>query len=201
MDENSGTQQQSSGEKISDVALAYMRTTSSRLDKTEGEFVEHLQRVEGRLDQLIDFMRDIAVLQQQYTTQGEALGELRVAVREQSIRLENSVRQVHSRLDDLTTTMTVNIDSETSKIVEKLNEYEVKHKILDHKFHTWLNRGLGGLAAVAVVCAVFQFTGVRWLERLETERVYTAERVTKIQNRVTDLENAAAEQTNVAGKK
>lgn len=174
---------------VADVTLTYIKTVSERIDRAETDFVDNLKRVEQRLDQIVGLMRDVASLQQQYTAQGEALGELRGAFREQTRRMESSITRVHTRLDELTTAMTTNIDLETTKISQKLDGYERSHKELDQNFHTWLNRGLGGWAMFILVVGALQFVGIRWLDNLEGERRVAADRLVKLTSRVADLEN------------
>jgi DNA repair exonuclease SbcCD ATPase subunit len=174
---------------ISDLTLAYMKTVSTRLDRTETEFVDHLRKVESRLDQLVDLMRDVAALQQQYTLQGEAISELRSTIREQTQRVEGSIARMHQRLDDLNETFTTSIETETGKLNEKLSDQERNHKDLDQRFQMWLNRGLGGWAVMVLILGFLQYAGIRWLDSLDADRTATTERIQKLTSRVSDLEN------------
>lgn len=46
----------------SDLTLAYVRTMSSRMDRIEVDFVDHIRKIETRLDQIVDLVRDVAAL-------------------------------------------------------------------------------------------------------------------------------------------
>ena len=173
----------------SDLTLAYVRTMSGRMDRIEIDFVDHIRKIETRLDQIVDLVRDVAALKQQYAAQSEALAELRGAVREQSIKMENSITRVHQRLDDLTASMNSSIDTETTKIVERLMDHEKNHKDLDRRFQMWLNRGLGGWMAFVLVIGALQFLGMRWLGTVDAERAALVEKVQKLTSRIADLEN------------
>ena len=175
----------------SDLTLAYVRTMSGRMDRIEIDFVDHIRKIETRLDQIVDLVRDVAALKQQYAAQSEALAELRGAVREQSIKMENSITRVHQRLDDLTASMNSSIDTETTKIVERLMDHEKNHKDLDRRFQMWLNRGLGGWMAFVLVIGALQFLGMRWLGTVDAERAALVEKVQKLTSRIADLENRA----------
>lgn len=175
----------------SDLTLAYVRTMSGRMDRIEVDFVDHIRKIETRLDQIVDLVRDVAALKQQYAAQSEALTELRGAVREQSIKMENSITRVHQRLDDLTASMNTSIDTETTKIVERLVDHEKNHKDLDRRFQMWLNRGLGGWMAFVLVIGALQFLGMRWLGTVDAERAALVEKVQKLTSRTSDLENRA----------
>lgn len=175
----------------SDLTLAYVRTMSGRMDRIEIDFVDHIRKIETRLDQIVDLVRDVAALKQQYAAQSEALAELRGAVREQSIKMENSITRVHQRLDDLTASMNSSIDTETTKIVERLMDHEKNHKDLDRRFQMWLNRGLGGWMAFVLVIGALQFLGMRWLGTVDAERAALVEKVQKLTSRISDLENRA----------
>ena len=175
----------------SDLTLTYVRTMSGRMDRIEIDFVDHIRKIETRLDQIVDLVRDVAALKQQYAAQSEALAELRGAVREQSIKMENSIIRVHQRLDDLTASMNGSIDTETTKIVERLMDHEKNHKDLDRRFQMWLNRGLGGWMAFVLVIGALQFLGMRWLGTVDAERAALVEKVQKLTSRISDLENRA----------
>ena len=172
-----------------DVTLAYVTTMSSRMDRVEIEFVDQLRKIETRLDQIVDLVRDVAALKQQYTAQSEAIVELRGAVREQSTRVESSIARVHQRLDELTASVSSSIDTETAKIVERIAESEKNHKELDGKFQMWLNRGIGGWAVFILVVGILQFVGIRWLNTMDADRETLVAQVQKLSNRIADLEN------------
>lgn len=172
-----------------DVTFAYVKTMSSRMDRVETEFVDHLRKIETRLDQIVDLVRDVAALKQQYTAQSEAIVELRGAVREQSTRVESSIARVHQRLDELTASVSSSIDTETAKIVERIAESEKNHKELDGKFQMWLNRGIGGWTVFVLVVGILQFVGIRWLNTMDADRETLVAQVQKLSNRIADLEN------------
>ena len=171
------------------VTFAYVKTMSSRMDRVETEFVDHLRKIETRLDQIVDLVRDVAALKQQYTAQSEAIVELRGAVREQSTRVESSIARVHQRLDELTASVSSSIDTETAKIVERIAESEKNHKELDGKFQMWLNRGIGGWTVFVLVVGILQFVGIRWLNTMDADRETLVAQVQKLSNRIADLEN------------
>jgi phage shock protein A len=172
----------------SDVALAYMRTTSSRMDRIETDFVDHIRKIEDRLDQLVDLVRDVATLKQQYTAQNEGITELRGAIREQSIKMESSIARVHQRLDELTSSVSSSIDIETAKIVSKLGDFEKDHRDLDKRFQMWLNRGLGAWVAATIVVGILQYTGMKWIEQLDADKTASQAQIQKLSTRVADLE-------------
>ena len=186
MDQNEGYSQIASAQ---DVTFAYVKTMSSRMDRVEIEFVDQLRKIETRLDQIVDLVRDVAALKQQYTAQSEAIVELRGAVREQSTRVESSIARVHRRLDELTASVSSSIDTETAKIVERIADSEKNHKELDGKFQMWLNRGIGGWAVFILVVGILQFVGIRWLNTMDADRETLVAQVQKLSNRIADLEN------------
>lgn len=177
-----------------DVTLAYMKTVSTRIDRAESDFVDHIRKVEHRLDQLVDLVRDVAALKQQYTATSEAISELRGVYREQTQRVESSIARVHLRLDELTASVSSSIDAETSKIMTRLADSEQRHTELDIRFKKWLNRGIGGWAMFVLVIGALQTVGIRWLSNIDAERTALQEQVVKLKNRVADLENRTLQQ-------
>lgn len=173
----------------SDVALVYMKTMSSRMDRAETEFVDHIHKVDLRLDQVTEVVRDVSVLQQQNTAQSESIAELRLANREQTQRLEGTVGRIHVRIDELDSSVTAAMEAETAKVMEKIGEVSRERKDLDKRFQMWLNRGIGGWVVAVIVVGLMQYVGMKWLDNLQQERDAAAERVQKLTNRVIDLEN------------
>ena len=170
------------------VTATFLKSFSLRLTQTETEFSENFRKLGHRMDQLVSIMRDVAVLQQQYSTQSESIDEVKVAVRDQSVRVEQSIARVQSRLTEMTASFSAHIDTETNKIFERLNENERKHKVLESSFYTWLNRGLGGWAVIVCIIGALQFVGIRWLENIDKERDMFLEKINQITMRIDALE-------------
>lgn len=177
------------GSGQADVNAVFLRTMNTRMDRMETEFVDSLRKMDSRLEQVVNLMRDVASLQQQYIAQGETLTELRNSLKDQTVRFESSLTRVHQRLDEVTLTMNTTLDLETTKIVRKLGDYEREQKELSQKFHTWLNRGLGGWAMFTLIIAGLQVAGKTWLDNMDAERVATADKLTKVSSRMAELEN------------
>lgn len=171
-----------------EVALAYMETFAKRLDESEVLFSDNLRRIESRMDHLVGLIRDVAALQSQYQSQGDSITEIRASIRDQSDRMEAAMGRLHDRMTELTNTFSSTIDDETKKILEHIDANEVKHNKLDARFQKWLNRGIGGWVAMALVVAGLQYFGIRWLENLDAERSAINARIQEVQVRLLELE-------------
>lgn len=120
---------QTSDDTIASIVNAAFNNLNDRVDKTERDFVGHLQKVEDRLDQLVDLTKTVAVLQQNTVNQTDQINELRVQFRETVQKIDTSISRIHNRLDELNTNQRDKIE-----IVSK--ELETRTDILEEKFNS-----------------------------------------------------------------
>lgn len=147
-----------------------MESLTRRLEKTESDFVGHLQKVEDRLDQLVDLTKTVAVLQQQNAQHNDALGELRAAMRETTDKFQISMTRLHTRIDEIQNHQRdkLELHSKETALAIKTNEISIGN--VDKELKTWLNRGVGAWVIFAVVIGAAQTIGFRWLDAVERDK-------------------------------
>lgn len=171
-----------------ELAIAYSKTASDRMDRMEIDFVGHMRKVESKLDQLVDLVRDVAALKQQYAEQSNAVRELRTLIRDQSAMAEDSTAKLSKKVEELVGTLKDSIDAESVNLADRISRSEKNHAILDEKFHKWLNRGIGGWIAFVAVIALLQYTGMKWIDGLERHREAMVENDKKLVSQIEALE-------------
>lgn len=177
-----------------------MESLTRRLEKTESDFVGHLQKVEDRLDQLVDLTKTVAVLQQQNAQHNDALGELRTAMRETTDKFQTSMARLHTRIDEIQTHQRDKMELHSKETALAIKTNEIATSNVDKELKTWLNRGVGAWAIFAVIIGAAQTFGFRWLDSIEREKVQmvqTLEAVSKnqalMEQRLQGQENATKE--------
>ena len=103
-----------------------INTLNSRIEKSESDFVTHLQKVEDRLDQIVDLTKTVAVLQQNSSSQGDHITEIRTQFRENSQKLDTSISRIHSRLDEI-------VSNQRDKLELYAKEIDIKIKNVEDK--------------------------------------------------------------------
>lgn len=161
-----------------------IETLTCRLERTESDFVSHLQKVEDRLDQLVDLTKTVAVLQQQNTQHNDALGELRTAMRETTDKFQTSLTRLHHRIDEIQSHQRDKMDLHNKETALAIKANEIATSNVDKELKTWLNRGVGAWAIFAVIIGAAHTFGFRWLDSIDREKaqmVQTLETVSKNQ--------------------
>lgn len=157
------------GRRTSDVSDA-INTISYRIEKTEADFLGHLQKVETKLEQIAELTKTVSLLQQQTNQQSEQLVEVRTQLRDQSQKTESSISKVYSRIDDIA-------NNTRDKIELSAKEAEMQLKLIDNKANNtekdlkqWLNRGIGAWVILGLVGAGVQTGFYRWIDSIEQRR-------------------------------
>lgn len=153
---------------------------ANRLDRTEQDFVTHLQRVEDRLDQLVDLTKTVAVLQQQSTTQTDQIVEMRAQFREAQQKTDNSISRIHTRLDEIVNHQRDKQELMVKEVDMKIGEIRTQSSNTDKEFKQWLNRGLGAFAFASLIFGGIQTVAWRWMDTLDKDREATAKQIQTI---------------------
>lgn len=152
-----------------------------RVNKTEKDFVNHLQRVEDRLDQLVELTKNVAVIQANSANQQERMTEFGVQLRTFEQRNEGSTSRIHSRIDDLNHLVSEKLDVNEKKVeamiadtilpvTRKQEDLATKHHTLDSEFQKYLNRAIAAVSVIGFVVGTFSWIGKTWITSLEKDR-------------------------------
>lgn len=152
-----------------DVSEA-LNTISYRIEKTESDFIGHLQKVESKLEQIAEVTRTVAVLQQQTNQQTDQITELRSQLREYSQKIDSSVARIHTRLDEITNHTRDKLELSSKEQELHVKTVETKADSTEKELRQWLNRGIGAWAILAFVAAVVQTGFYRWIDAIEKDR-------------------------------
>lgn len=103
-----------------------INSLNSRIERTESDFVSHLQKVEDRLDQIVDLTKTVAVLQQHSSSQNDHISEIRNQQRENTQKLDTTVSRIHARLDEI-------VSNQRDKLEIYVKEVDIKIKNIEDK--------------------------------------------------------------------
>lgn len=174
-----------------------MESLTRRLEKTESDFIGHLQKVEDRLDQLVDLTKTVAVLQQQNAQHNDALGELRIAMRETTDKFQTSMARLHTRIDEIQTHQRDKMELHSKETALAIKTNEIATSNVDKELKTWLNRGVGAWAIFAVIIGAAQTFGFRWLDSIDREKVQMVQTLEAVSKNQALMEQRLQGQENV----
>lgn len=143
---------------------------NNRIEKTETDFIGHLQKVEERLDQIVDLTKTVAVLQSQASQQTDHIIEVRTQLRENAQKTDNSITRIHTRMDEL-----ASHQRDKSELLQKEVDIRIENvkqtvDITDKEFKQWLNRGVGAWAIFIILISIGQAAFYRWVEGIDQEK-------------------------------
>lgn len=175
-----------------------MESLTRRLEKTESDFVGHLQKVEDRLDQLVDLTKTVAVLQQQNAQHNDALGELRSTVRDNTEKFQMSLARLHTRMDEIQNHQRDKLELHGKETALALKTNEIAISNVDKELKTWLNRGVGAWVIFAVVMGIAQTVGFRWIDAVEREKTQIVQTLDTVSKNQALMEQRLHSQENIS---
>jgi len=158
-----------------------LNTLNSRIEKTETDFIGHLQKVENRLDQLVDLTKQFALLHQHSMQQSDQITEIRNSIRENQTKSDAATARIHTRLDEV-----INHQRDKLEIFGKEFDMKIERNInnvktqvddvsrvavhTDSEFKKWFNRGWGAWAIVVLVFGTLSGFSYKWLDSVERDK-------------------------------
>jgi uncharacterized phage infection (PIP) family protein YhgE len=164
-----------------DVSEA-INTISYRIEKTESDFLGHLQKVETKLEQIAELTRTVALLQQQTNQQTDQISEVRSQLRDQIQKHDLSVSRLHSRLDEMNTNIRDRFDINAKEDEFRVKSVEAKADNTEKELKQWLNRGAGAVAILTLLLGIVQTGFYRWIENIDQRRANTEATVQTLVN-------------------
>jgi hypothetical protein len=152
-----------------DVSEA-INTISYRIEKTESDFLGHLQKVETKLEQIAELTRTVALLQQQTNQQTDQISEIRNQLRDQIQKHDLSVSRLHSRLDEMNTNIRDRFDINAKEDAFRVKAVEAKADNTEKELKQWLNRGAGAVAILTLLLGIVQTGFYRWIDNVDKQK-------------------------------
>lgn len=156
--------------KLPEGVTDALSTLSYRIEKTESDFIGHLQKVETKLEQIADLARTVAVLQQQTNQQHDQISELRAQHREQVQKYEQSVNRLDSRVDEMNTQIRDRFELANREGTFKISAVNEKTERVESELIKWLNRGVGAWVILVIVTGIVWDGFYQWVDNIESSR-------------------------------
>jgi small-conductance mechanosensitive channel len=159
-----------------------LNNLNNRIEKTEADFIGHLQKVEDRLDQIVELTKTVAVLQTQTSQQTDQITEIRAYLRDSSAKFETSVSRIHTRLDEITTHGRDRMELHSKEVELNIKTVKEVSDRTEKDLRQWLNRGLGAWFILVLVFGSVQALTTRWVDNIEKEKVVIKTDVDKMKS-------------------
>jgi methyl-accepting chemotaxis protein len=154
-------------------------TLNTRIESTERDFLSHLQKVEDRLDQIVDLTKTVAILQQQSSQTSDHINEVRTQIRENQKKSEDSVARIHTRLDEISHHISDKFDLFSKELEIEIKSAKDTANNTEKELKQWLNRGWGAWAIFVIIIGGSSTMFYRALDSLEKERATVHQVITQ----------------------
>ena len=172
-----------------EMTLAYVETLATRFETTERRVNEDMERLEDRMNQLFELVRSVSTLQQQIATQQKTMVEQREAHKVSIQAVNDSIIKVEGKYVAGLAAVNKRVTEMQSEEETRDERFSKRVEHIENQIHTWVNRGVGAWLLFAALAGTFQYFGLRYINDREREREQLQQSVTKLVNRVTELEN------------
>lgn len=149
---------------------------ASQLDRFDKRYTSHLEKIESKLDRIVELTTSVATLQEKTVTHQNELTELKSAIKLLSSNTDDSFRRMHSRVDEA-----IKIMAETdARFDDKLEDLEKschsERKVVDHKVHEvhaelkkYIHIGIGMWIAASLLVTFIQWLGMSYIDNIRNE--------------------------------
>lgn len=137
-----------------------------KVESIETRLENHVTKIELKLDQIVEIMREVATLQEKESRNAEDILEVKSSLKEVVEGFNRTIERVHARLDTIDNKHD-EIERDFSKRVDEVKKakeescsiVDSKIRKTDEKVNTWLNRGIGAWIAASILLLVIQGIG------------------------------------------
>ena len=139
---------------------------SHKIHQIESRFDSHTSRVEDRLDQLVDLMRQVAILQEREMKNADTIREIKDGIRRSHDRVDTLVSQIDSNNTAIKNQYTAHVEKHFNKIDEDVSKLKAKVEDTDETLKSWLNRGKGAWYVMVFTFVLMQSGGAYLFSQL-----------------------------------
>lgn len=140
-----------------------------KVESIESRLENHVVKIELKLDQIVDIMRQVAALQEKETRNASDIQELKVDLKSSITDFRDAILRVHDRLDrndqhhsDLEQTFNIKVNQAEKTGADICDKVKEKITNTDNKVESWINRGIGAWVVGSFMLIIIQGVGA-WI--------------------------------------
>lgn len=168
---------------------------ASRVESLEGRLDDSIEKINSRLDAIVDLMQKVTALQEREISNGVQITELKVAIKETNQTIKDWNKHIHERMDRHYTDIKIcreGIDATISNVEEeiqtKMDKIQSKADTTQEELAKWLNRGIGAWSLAAALLVILQGAGAYVISGIIDANSKKDEHITKLEQRLSDNE-------------
>ena len=163
---------------------------ASRVSSLEGRLDDNIDKINTRLDQIVDLMQKVTQLQEREINNAVQINELKMSIKETNATIKEWNSHIHDRMDRHYNEIKVcrsGVESTMENMEESLSDeikvIEDKNLSTQTELAKWLNRGIGAWALASVLLIVLQALGAYVVNGVIENGIRTQGRIEKMEMR------------------
>lgn len=168
---------------------------ASRVESLEGRLDDNIEKINNRLDLIVDLMQKVTALQEREISNGVQINELKVSIKETNQTIKDWNHHIHERLDRHYSDMKMcregidaTIENLEDEVHTELKKNSEKTQSTQEELAKWLNRGIGAWALASLLLIVVQGMGAYVISGIIDGHKKNEESIAKIEDRVIENE-------------
>ena len=170
---------------------------ASRVSSLEGRLDDNIDKINTRLDQIVDLMQKVTQLQEREINNAVQINELKISIKETNATIKEWNAHIHDRMDRHYNEIKVcrsGVESTMENMEESLSDeikvIEDKNLSTQTELAKWLNRGIGAWALASVLLIVLQALGAYVVNGVIENGIRTQGRIEKMEMRSYEIDKA-----------
>lgn len=170
-------------EILMDEQQANLIVLSSKLESLEERFNHHSQKIELKIDQLVEAITSVLVLQEREAQNAQAILNLKTEFKELKLEEQRVARELDDKIKKCIEE-SIHAELDLAKKVEALNTRLLD---VDYEQKKWLNRAMGGFLVAGVLMGIIQFMGYGYIEKISAEYSQLINTINDTNKQIADL--------------
>ena len=153
---------------------------SQRVESLEHRFDDNINKINNRLDQIIDLMTKVTQLQEREVKNSEYISELKVNVREVNDSIKDWNHRIHDRMDRHFTEVQTLEDG----LNVKIRDVESQNRLTREEFNKWFNRGIGAWTVASLLVIIVQSAGAYVIDGIIENNKMISQKIERLDSRL-----------------
>ena len=170
---------------------------ASRVESLEGRLDDNIEKINTRLDLIVDLMQKVTALQEREISNAVQINDLKLSIKETNTTIKEWNAHIHERMDRHYADIKIcreGIDATIINIEDgidaELKEVRTKNAETQAELSKWLNRGIGAWALASVLLLLVQGVGAYLVNGIIESSRETNDRISKVEERILTTERA-----------
>lgn len=168
---------------------------ASRVESLEGRLDDNIEKINTRLDLIVDLMQKVTALQEREISNAVQINDLKLSIKETNTTIKEWNTHIHERMDRHYSDIKIcregidaTIENIEDEVANEIKDVKDKNAATQAELSKWLNRGIGAWALASVLLVLVQGVGAYLVNGIIENARDTNNRISKVEERILTTE-------------